>query len=75
MLTDDQLHAVFEMYDCKRDGVITQEEMKQFLQKCLSDEAQVATEFKRLMSLCDKDKDGQVTFQEFKRAILQACKH
>lgn len=46
MLTDDQLHAVFEMYDCKRDGVITQEEMKQFLQKCLSDEAQVATEFK-----------------------------
>ena len=68
VLTDQRLSAVFHQFDTDSSGMITKEDIFYAMQK-LGREVQME-EIEKILKDCDKDGDGGLDLEEFKKIFF-----
>ena len=63
MLNKDKLRAAFKLFDLDNNGRITIQEIRQVLRG--SDAVTEPVEWRKIINEIDKDKDGEISFNEF----------
>lgn len=66
---DAEMTKMFNIIDKDGDGFIDEDEIKTMLQKILGEKKVKKKDIKKMMKTADFNKDGKISFNEFKRMI------